>query len=464
MKGIKTVYICSNCEYVSPKWLGKCPKCNSWNTFVEDVEQVAPTTAAKSRPSVIFSGESRAQSFDELTTSEYIRSQTGLSELDRVLGGGLVHGSAVLLSGEPGIGKSTLLLQICDTLGAQKKVLYVSGEESTGQIKLRAERLRVSGKNLYILTETNIEKILSEAKKVAPDVIIVDSVQTMYSDAIASSPGSVSNVKEVALSFISKAKSEGVSVILVGHVNKEGGIAGPKVLEHMVDAVLNFEGDKRQSYRIIRAQKNRFGSTNEIGVFEMTDIGLRQVPNPSELLLSDRPTDISGNCAVCTIEGTRPIVAEIQALVTPTAFPAPRRTSNGIDYNRTCLILAVLEKRLGLKFSSSDVYLNVIGGLEIDEPASDLGIAMALISSLTDKKIPDDLIAIGEIGLAGECRGISSIEQRVKEAARLGFTTALIPASNASNCPKISGIKIYSVKTIYDVLKFLKNENKTQGE
>ena len=460
MKGLKTVYICSNCEYASPKWLGKCPKCNSWNTFVEDVEQVAPSTPTKARPSVIFSGESHAKSFDELTTSEYIRSQTGLSELDRVLGGGLVLGSAVLISGEPGIGKSTLLLQICDTLGAQKKVLYVSGEESTGQIKLRAQRLQVSGKNLYILTETNIEKILTEAKKVAPDVIIVDSVQTMYSDAISSSPGSISNVKEVALSFISKAKSEGISVILVGHVNKEGGIAGPKVLEHMVDAVLNFEGDKRQSYRIIRAQKNRFGSTNEIGVFEMTDTGLRQVPNPSEMLLSDRPTDISGNCAVCTIEGTRPIVAEIQALVTQSAFPAPRRTSNGIDYNRTCLILAVLEKRLGLKFSSNDVYLNVIGGLEIDEPASDLGIAMSLISSLTDKKIPDDLIAIGEIGLAGECRGISSIEQRVKEAARLGFTTALIPASNATNCPKIDGIKIYAIKTIYEVLKFLKNENK----
>ena len=459
MKGLKTIYICSNCEYVSPKWLGKCPKCNSWNTFVEDVEQTPSAPSAKARPSTIFSGESRAQSFDELTTSEYIRSLTGLSELDRVLGGGLVLGSAVLISGEPGIGKSTLLLQICDTLGAEKKVLYVSGEESSGQIKLRAQRLAVSGKNLYILTETNIEKILTEAKRIAPDVIIADSVQTMYSDAISSSPGSVSNVKEVALAFISKAKNEGISVILVGHVNKEGGIAGPKVLEHMVDAVLNFEGDKRQSYRIIRAQKNRFGSTNEIGVFEMTDKGLRQVPNPSEMLLSDRPTDISGNCAVCTVEGTRPIVAEIQALVTQSAFPAPRRTSNGIDYNRTCLILAVLEKRLGLKFSSNDVYLNVIGGLEIDEPASDLGIAMALISSLTDKKIPDDLIAIGEIGLAGECRAISNVEQRVKEAARLGFTTALIPAGNATSCLKIDGIKIYAIKTIYDVLKFLKAEN-----
>lgn len=460
MKGLKTIYICSNCEYISPKWLGKCPKCSAWNTFVEDVEQAAPTVATKARPSTIFSGESSAQSFESLTTSEYIRSLTGLSELDRVLGGGLVLGSAVLISGEPGIGKSTLLLQICDTIGATKKVLYVSGEESSGQIKLRAQRLSVAGKNLYILTETNIEKILAEAKRISPDVIIADSVQTMYSDTITSSPGSVSNVKEVALAFISKAKSEGISVILVGHVNKEGGIAGPKVLEHMVDAVLNFEGDKRQSYRIIRAQKNRFGSTNEIGVFEMTDKGLRQVPNPSEMLLSDRPTDISGNCAVCTVEGTRPLVAEIQALVTQSAFPAPRRTSNGIDYNRLCLILAVLEKRLGLKFSSNDVYLNVIGGIEIDEPASDLGIAMALISSLTDKKIPDDLIAIGEIGLAGECRAVSNVEQRVKEAARLGFSTALIPIGNASACPKADGIKIHPIKTIYDVLKFLKTENK----
>ena len=461
MKGLKTVYICSECEYVSPKWLGKCPKCSAWNSFVEDVEQVAPSqSSTPKRTSVIHSGESVATEFCELETPTYIRSATGLSELDRVLGGGLVTGSAVLISGEPGIGKSTLLLQICDTLGKERRVLYVSGEESSGQLKLRAERLKVSGKNLYILTETNIENILNEAKRVKPDVIIADSVQTMYSDVISSSPGSVSNVKEVALAFIGKAKTEGISVILVGHVNKEGGIAGPKVLEHMVDAVLNFEGDKRQSYRIIRAQKNRFGSTNEIGVFEMTDTGLRQVVNPSEMLLSDRPTDVSGNCAVCTIEGSRPIVAEIQALVTQTAFPAPRRTSNGIDYNRTCLILAVLEKRLGLKFSGSDVYLNVIGGLEIDEPASDLGIAMALISSLTDKKVPDALIAIGEVGLAGEIRGVSHIEQRVREAARLGFTDALLPTHNAQSCPVIDGITVHPVKNIYDILKFLKGENK----
>ena len=460
MKGLKTVYICSECEYISPKWLGKCPKCNAWNSFVEDVEQIAPTQSSQKRTSVIHVGESSATQFSELESPTYIRSATGLSELDRVLGGGLVTGSAVLISGEPGIGKSTLLLQICDTLGKERRVLYVSGEESSGQLKLRAERLKVSGKNLYILTETNIENILNEAKRIKPDVIIADSVQTMYSDVISSSPGSVSNVKEVALAFIGKAKTEGISVILVGHVNKEGGIAGPKVLEHMVDAVLNFEGDKRQSYRIIRAQKNRFGSTNEIGVFEMTDSGLRQVANPSEMLLADRPTDTSGNCAVCTIEGSRPIVAEIQALVTQTAFPAPRRTSNGIDYNRTCLILAVLEKRLGLKFSGSDVYLNVIGGLEIDEPASDLGIAMALISSLTDKKVPDALIAIGEIGLAGEIRGVSHVEQRVREAARLGFTEALLPTHNAQSCPEIDGITVHPVKNIYDILKFLKGERK----
>ncbi len=458
MKGLKTVYICSSCEYSSPKWLGKCPKCNNWNTFVEDVEEIASPSTAPKRTSLTYSKSSSAQAFSELEVQTYIRSATGLSELDRVLGGGLVSGSAVLISGEPGIGKSTLLLQICDTLGKGRKVLYVSGEESSSQIKLRAERLKVTGTNLYILTETNIESILSEAKHIKPDVIIADSVQTMYSENISSSPGSIANVKEVALAFIGKAKTEGISVILVGHVNKEGGIAGPKVLEHMVDAVLSFEGDKRQSYRIIRANKNRFGSTNEIGVFEMTDKGLRQVPNPSEMLLADRPTDISGNCAVCTMGGTRPIVAEIQALVSPTSFPAPRRTSNGIDYNRTCLILAVLEKRLGLKFSGSDVYLNVIGGLQIDEPASDLGIAMALISSLTDKKVPDALIAIGEIGLAGECRAISNIEQRVKEAARLGFTQVVLPVHNLSACPDIEGVALHPVKNIYEVLKFLKNE------
>ncbi len=463
MKGVKTVYICSECEHESPKWLGKCPRCSSWNSFVEDVVESAPQAVAmQKRTSIVGSGSGKAAKFSELDTPSYIRTSTGVGELDRVLGGGLVLGSVVLLSGEPGIGKSTLLLQICDSLGKDKTVLYVSGEESSGQLKLRAERLSVRGEHLYILTETNIENILSEADKIKPDVIIADSVQTMYSDRVSSAPGSVTNVKEVAMAFISKAKAHGISVILVGHINKEGSIAGPKVLEHMVDAVLSFEGDKKQTYRIIRANKNRYGSTNEIGVFEMTDKGLCEVQNPSEMLLSDRPTDTSGNCAVCTMEGTRPIVAEIQALVTPTTFPAPRRTSNGIDYNRTYLILAVLEKRLGLRFSNHDVYLNVIGGLQINETASDLAIALALISSLTDAKVPDSLIAIGELGLAGECRGVANIELRVKEAARLGFTAAVIPAQNKRSLDS-QGIEVITVKNVYDILKLLKNDRRKEN-
>lgn len=458
MKSPKTIFVCTECGAQSPKWMGKCPHCGKWNTMAEEMVQAEPEKTPARRPSMGSSlSDNKATAYQNLTTPAYMRSESGLGELDRVLGGGLVLGSVVLLSGEPGIGKSTLLMQISDALGQDRKVLYVSGEESGGQLKLRAERLGVTGEHLYILTETNLEKILAEADELKPDVMILDSIQTIYSDRINSAPGSITQVRECALTFINKAKAEGISMLLVGHVNKEGGIAGPKVLEHMVDAVLYFEGERQQAYRIIRAVKNRYGSTNEIGVFEMTDRGLDEVANPSEMLLSGRPKNVSGNCALCSMEGTRPLIAEVQALVTPTVFPSPRRTSNGVDYNRVYLILAVLEKRLGLKFYQNDVYLNVVGGLSIGEPAADLAIAAAMISSLTDRIVPDDLLVIGELGLAGEIRAVSNLEQRVREAARLGFTRAIVPFRNTEKRPlNVEGMLIIPVRGVYEVLKELK--------
>ncbi len=449
----KSVFICTECGHKASKWTGQCPLCKAWNTMEE--QDMIPEVKASSRL-ILNEYNNSAEKVNELELPNYMRSDTGMTELDRVLGGGLVHGSVVLLSGEPGIGKSTLLLQISSSLGQNKKVLYISGEESRGQIKLRAQRLDIHSDNLFILTETDIDKILSECKRIAPDVIIVDSIQTVYDRRFPAAPGSITQVRESAMRFISVAKNEGISVFLVGHVNKEGGIAGPKVLEHIVDTVLYFEGERRQIYRIIRAVKNRFGSTDEIGMFEMTGEGLREVYNPSESLLAGRPQNVSGNCAVCVMEGSRPLITEIQALVSRTSFPSPKRTANGFDYNRIYLLLAVLEKRLGLKFSQNDVYLNVIGGIRLVEPSADLGAALSLISSIKDIPLPDDFIAFGEIGLAGECRAIPSIEQRINEASRIGFTKIMIPYRNTLNKKlKVNDAEIIPVKSIFDALKIL---------
>lgn len=452
----KTVYVCTECDYQSPKWLGRCPNCKNWNCFVEETYE-KPAEIKMKRTSIISDSE-EAIKFDDMEMPEYIRASTGISELDRVLGGGIVNGSVILLAGEPGIGKSTLLMQICSKIPS--KILYVSGEESKGQLKLRAERLGISGADTYVMTETNVDTIIAQTDKIKPDVMIIDSIQTMFDPASASIPGSVNQVKECAVKFIAKAKSQGISIILVGHVNKEGIIAGPKVLEHMVDAVLYFEGERMQSYRIIRAIKNRYGSTNEIGVFEMTDVGLCEVPNPSEMLLSGRPEGVSGSCALCIMEGTRPIIAEIQALVTPTSFQQPRRTANGLDYNRVCLIIAILEKRLGLKFSSCDIYLNVVGGLRLDEPSVDLAVALALISSIKDTPVPANVLAMGELGLAGECRSISDLQKRISESYRLGFDIIAIPQKSDRTKLKIpKGVSVIDIRSVYDALSLFKADN-----
>ena len=447
MKGSKTVFVCRECGYTSPKWLGKCPECSSWNSFDEEIQREAPLQ----RYAAVH--HNRAEKFSEIKNPEYLRSETGMAELDRVLGGGLVDSSVVLLSGEPGIGKSTLLLQICSELAKARKVLYVSGEESKGQLKLRAERLGINGDTLYLLTETSLEAILGECEGMKPEVLIIDSVQTLSSERLTAAPGSISQVRECAMALINYAKTSGAAVFLVGHVNKEGGISGPKVLEHMVDAVLYFEGERTNSYRIIRAIKNRFGPTNEIGVFEMSDKGLKEIPNPSEVVMAERPKNTSGSCAGCVMQGTRPIISEIQALVAKSVYSSGKRTSDGFDYNRMCLLIAVLEKRMGLKFYENDVYLNVAGGIHLDEPSADLSIAMSLISGITDKVIPDNLIAFGEIGLAGEVRAVSHIEYRVKEAVRLGFTKILLPKKNLPSVPKLKGdIELVGVENIYEVL------------
>lgn len=452
MKSPKITFVCRECGATSPKWRGRCPDCESWDSFDEveiREERAKPAVAGK-----------KAELFSELSISEYIRTKTGMSELDRVLGGGLVESSAVLLSGEPGIGKSTLLLQICSELGKNRKVLYVSGEESKGQLKMRAERLRIEYGDIYLLTETDTDAILAECERLRPEVIIIDSVQTLSSSKFSSAPGSITQVREGAAAFIGYAKNTNAALFLVGHVNKEGGISGPKMLEHMVDAVLYFEGERTNSYRIIRAIKNRFGSTNEIGVFEMAEAGLIEIPNPSEVVMAERPQNTSGSCAGCVMQGSRPIITEIQTLVTKTAYPTAKRTADGFDYNRMCLLIAVLEKRMGLKFYENDVYLNVAGGMKLDEPSADLSVAMALISGITDKVISDEIIAFGEIGLTGEIRAVSHIDYRVKEAVRLGFTKIIIPKKNTTSAiDSIKGVEIIGVSNIYQVLTHMKSKN-----
>ncbi len=443
----KNVYVCSECGYESAKWFGCCPGCNEWNTMTEVFK--APENTKKAAKSVNTLSSS-VQNIRDITCDGEVRYKTGLKELDRVLGGGIVKGSLVLLSGDPGIGKSTILLQICQELGRNLKILYVSGEESAHQIKLRADRLSVDTESLSVFCETDVQIISEYIRSALPDLVIIDSIQTMNFTELNSSIGSVAQVRECTNCLMHTAKSLNIPTIVVGHVNKDGNIAGPKVLEHIVDAVLYFEGERNLSYRILRAVKNRYGSTNEIGVFEMKDNGLAEVENPSQMMISGRPKNTSGSCVACLMEGSRPILAEVQALVSASGFGNPRRMANGFDYNRLAMLIAVLEKRAGYFFANTDVYVNVVGGLRLDEPASDLSVALALISSLKDTPIKDDVIAFGEIGLGGEIRSIGSCEQRIKEAARLGFNKCIVPYHNYKtlNSSVKSQIEIVPARTI----------------
>ena len=449
MAKVKTVFYCTECGNESPKWQGRCAACGAWNTLVEHVEKPAAAGRAKSAPV----GISRTpQKLAEIHSDDEIRFSTGMGELDRVLGGGAVAGSLVLVGGAPGIGKSTLLLQICKSLCNGRKVLYVSGEESEKQLKMRAQRIGTQPEDLYVLSETRLSDILEATDSIAPDILIVDSVQTLYREENESAQGSVSQVKDCTMALMQLSKSEGITVFVVGHINKDGAIAGPKVLEHMVDCVLYFEGDPNSSYRLLRAAKNRFGSTNEIGVFEMADIGLIEVPNPSQMLLEGRPEGASGTCVACVMEGTRPVLAEVQALVSKTTFNVPRRTADGFDFNRAALLLAVAEKRCGMKLSAFDAYINVIGGLRLDEPGADLPVVLAIASSYRDTVIPNDLVAIGEVGLTGEIRSVSNMNQRLGEVARLGFKTCIIPRNGSEKLEIPDGLTVYKVRNLQEAI------------
>lgn len=450
----KTIFYCTECGTEVPKWLGQCPGCGAWNTMVE--QPSLPKNKGGVRTAAVPLAAHRPKLVSEMTISEETRFQTGMAELDRVLGGGAVKGSLVLVGGAPGIGKSTLMLQICEQLCKFSKVLYVSGEESERQLKLRAERLEVGDLSLYLFAENNIDALVQAVEETEPDILIVDSIQTMYHGDQTSSPGSISQVKDCTMTLMQLAKGRGTTIFVIGHVNKEGNLAGPKVLEHMVDCVLYFEGDRHTSYRILRAAKNRYGATNEIGVFEMDDKGLREIPNPSQALLEGRNTEEPGTCVTCVMEGARPVLAEVQALLTPTSFGTPRRSTNGFDYNRVMLLMAVLEKRGGLAVNVCDAYLNVIGGLYLEEPGADLAAILALASSFRDKPVPADLVAIGEVGLTGELRSVSALNQRLSEVHRLGFAKCLVPKRHGKQeLSAPSGLQLIPVKNIREALAVL---------
>ena len=450
-----TIYFCQNCGYESSKWMGQCPGCKDWNTFVEET---VPTqsTKNKSASGVISSGSNAPMSLNQVTMGEEEKVCTRMKELDRVLGGGIVPGSLTLVGGDPGIGKSTLLLQVCRNLsGDGHQVLYISGEESLKQIKIRANRMGQFSEKLMLLCETNLEMIAESIRRYKPEFVVIDSIQTMYSENVTAAPGSVSQVRESTGVLLQLAKGLGVSIFIVGHVTKEGTVAGPRVLEHMVDTVLYFEGDRHASYRILRGVKNRFGSTNEIGVFEMRQEGLVEVENPSEYMLSGRPQNASGSIVVCSMEGTRPILIEIQALVCRTNFGFPRRQATGADFNRVNLLMAVLEKRLGLQMSDCDAYVNVAGGMRISEPALDLGMVMAIVSSFKNRALDEKMMVFGEVGLSGEVRAVNMAEQRVQEACKLGFTTVVMPEVCARNIKESKGIRIVGVKSVQDAIDLI---------
>lgn len=443
----KTIYICQECGYESPKWMGKCPECGNWNTMVEEI-----IDKSKNDNQIASIGFSKPLNINEIELTDEERYNTSMEEFDRVLGGGIVRGSLILVGGDPGIGKSTLLLQVSKSVAENKKIFYISGEESSKQIKIRAQRLDVKTSNLFIVSETNISIIERMIEEFKPEFVVIDSIQTMYKSELQSAPGSVSQVREATSTFMRIAKDLNIAIFIVGHVTKEGSIAGPRVLEHMVDTVLYFEGDRHHTYRILRTVKNRFGSTNEIGIFEMKGNGLREVKNPSEMLLSGRPENVPGSSIVCSMEGTRPVLVEIQALTSNTSFGMPRRMATGIDYNRVILLMAVLEKRVGMQLQTSDVYVNVAGGLKLDEPACDLGVTMAIASSFKNLYIDPKTVMIGEVGLTGEIRGVNFIEKRIIEAQKIGFKKCIVPKENIRGIEIIPNINVVSVDNIYEAL------------